>query len=281
MKNLHFVLDEKANVTLDAFLFEKSPEMKDSENRPAVLVCPGGGYFFCSDREADPVAMNYAAAGYNTFVLRYSVKEFGVFPRPIYDLCKAIKFIRDNAEEFGVIKNQIATIGFSAGGHLVLSQSCLWSDEKILAESGCTAEECRPDAVMAGYPVTSTAWAEKFNEIERILENVDEENKKYFNAYNHVTKDNPPTFLFHTFRDNVVPVEDSLVYAAALAKYDVPFELHVFPNGWHGMSVADRFVNATDASLKEWKKMSVAWLERIFLNPDEANAPVDRSRHKY
>ena len=102
------------NVYLMQYCYEDTPEIPYHKQRPAVLVCPGGGYLMCSAREADPVAMQYAAAGYNTFVLYYTIGEKAAFPRPLLDLCAAMKLIRENAAEWGVISDNIAVCGFWA-----------------------------------------------------------------------------------------------------------------------------------------------------------------------
>ena len=106
------ILNESTGAYVLRYTFEKSEEMQNVTKRPTVVICPGGGYVFCSAREADPVAFQYMAAGYNTFIVEYSTKEHAVFPNSLLDLCAAMKWIRENAEEFGVIEDQIAVLGF-------------------------------------------------------------------------------------------------------------------------------------------------------------------------
>lgn len=126
-----FYFSEDKTIRLDCYLYESYAAMPYRATRPAVLVCPGGAYNGCSPREADPIAFGYLAAGFHTFVLYYSLKEKADYPRPLTDLCKAMKLIRENADKWGVIKDQIAVCGFSAGGHLAASLGVHWNDYYI------------------------------------------------------------------------------------------------------------------------------------------------------
>ena len=132
-------LELKSNpgAALTAYLLDTSKEMPNMTDRPAVLVIPGGGYYMCSDREAEPIAMAFAVHGYNTFVLRYTVGEGKDFKMPLADAEEALTLIRERAEEWHVIKDKIAAIGFSAGAHLAAALSTLSST--------------RPNACMLGY----------------------------------------------------------------------------------------------------------------------------------
>ncbi len=265
------------NVYLLQYCFDKMEEIPYQKKRPAVVVCPGGGYMMCSRREADPVAMQYAAAGFNTFVLYYTIGEKAVFPRSLLDLCAAMKLIRENADEWGVIADRIAVCGFSAGGHLTASLGVYWNDPDIMAASGCENGENRPNALILGYPVISTSWIENAGQLARIVGDNDfDSTYKKLNLHMNVTADTPQTFLAHTVRDNAVPVEDSLKFASALIAAGVPCELHVFPNGVHGLSVSNAQVcpDGGDPHFAKWVSLSVDWLYRLFNNPDEANAPM-------
>lgn len=274
-------LSDDNSVYLNAYLFEQTEEMPYSKKRPAVVVCPGGGYWFCSSREADPVAFNFAAAGYNTFVLYYTIKEKAVFPASLLDLCKALKLIRQNADEWGVIADNIAVCGFSAGGHLAASLATYWANTRIMELSGCKNGENKPNAVILGYPVISTSWLENSEgDIARLVGDNDYDTVySALNLHKNVNKNNPPAFIFHTFRDNVVPVEDSLVFAKAMCDNDLPFELHIFPNGHHGLSLGTKQVGYLDADFAGWMPLCLKWLDRLFQNPDEAATPVNRAKY--
>lgn len=275
-----FIINEKSGAYLMRYTYEKSPAaMPNVVKRPAVVVCPGGGYVACSPREADPVAFQYMAQGYNTFVLYYSLNEHAVFPNSLLDLCAAMKLIRENAEEFGVISDQIAICGFSAGGHLAASLGVYWNDPEIMERSGCFHGENKPNALILAYPVISTSWLDTYDQLARIIGDNDwDTTYKKLNLHTAVTKDTPQSFLCHTVRDAGVPVEDSIKFASALIEAGVPCELHLFPNGGHGMSLATPqvCVDGGDKSFAQWVGLALGWLERLFQNPEEANAPLIR-----
>ena len=132
-------LNEERNVTLTAYIQDAGGEFDYVVKRPAILVIPGGGYQFCSAREADPVALAYMKAGYQAFVLRYSVAENGIWPNPLEDYEQAMDMIRSNAEKWMLYEDKVAVIGFSAGGHL--------------AAAAATMSKNRPNAAILGYAV--------------------------------------------------------------------------------------------------------------------------------
>lgn len=253
-------------VELRGYLFEESAELDEKwKKRPTVVVCPGGGYWICSYREADIVATQFLARGFNAFVFTYSLGEKAVFPRPLVELSVAMKDIRENASEWLIDPDKIAVCGFSAGGHLCASLGTLWNDAEIIEKSGCKNGENKPNALILGYPVISTSWIEKDNSLQRLIGDSDFElTKKKLNMQNNVGKQTPPSFIFHTYNDGCVPVEDSLVFAAALAENDIPFDLHIFTNGGHGMSVGNDTVGCNEPEYGKWVGMAGDWLWRTF-----------------
>lgn len=278
-----FYLSDDKTVRLDCYLYEIYEAMPYRATRPAVVVCPGGGYHSLSPREADPVALGYSAAGFNTFVLYYSIKGKAAYPNSLIDLCKAMKLIRENAENWGIIKDQIAVCGFSAGGHLAASLGVHWNDGYIKDKSGCYNGENKPNALILGYPVISTSYMENSSVcLDRLVgENDKDWVYKELNLQTCVNSNTPATFLFHTFRDQIVPVRDSLEFASALEKADIPFELHIYPNGPHGLSLStpDVCENGGDKDVASWFELSINWLKRLFYNSEEAKAPVLRAKY--
>jgi len=232
----------RPKVTLTGYIQDTSAEMPNVTVRPAVLVFPGGGYEFCSDREAEPVALAYAAEGYNAFVLRYSVGPDRPGDVAFADANEAMAHIRSNASEYNIDKNKIAVAGFSAGGHLAA-----W-----LSVSG----EIRPNAAILCYPVTLDDPVFGLGrEMPDICGGVDAKT--------------PETFIFSTADDRVVPVRHSLAYAAALDKAKIGFEAHVFANGEHGLSLAKPYTSSGRAGMasrgaSQWFALSVNWLNRVF-----------------
>ena len=282
-----YIINEKSGAYLDRICHTASPsEMPYLLKRPAVVVCPGGGYSGCSAREADPVAYRFLAEGFNTFVLYYSLNEHAVFPNSLLDLCAAMKLIRENAEEFGVIEDQIAVLGFSAGGHLAGSLGVHWNDSEIMERSGCFKGENKPNALMLIYPVISTSWMENGNALPRLMGNNDfETTYKKLNLQANVTKDTPPAFLCHTVRDGGVPCEDSIRFASAMIETGVPCELHLFPNGPHGMALGTPetaykdYETKGDVSFAQWPGLAIHWLKRLFSNPEEGYAPLEKAKY--
>lgn len=228
---------------LCAYLQQGSEEMPTASVRPAVLVLPGGGYVMCSDREAEPIALAYLAEGFNAFVLRYSVGPEATFAQALEDGEAALGCIRRNAEPFHIDPGKVAAAGFSAGGHLAAS----------LGTVGAT----RPDALVLGYAVTRENMGPPMGK------------QPIADACGHVDEKTPPSFLFATQGDSVVPVENSLRFAHALGESHVPFELHVFLTGDHGLSLAKPFTAGGRASLvdedaAQWLPMSVRFLYRLW-----------------
>lgn len=273
-----FRINDSDKYRFDVYIQEASREIELSQKRPFVLVCPGGGYCNTSDREADPIAFAYLADGFHTGVLRYSVGEDAAYPNPIVDLSVAIKIVRENADRWNVDPEKIAVCGFSAGGHLVAMQGVHWNDPIIMELSGCLNGENRPNALVLGYPVITSSGYQHRMTIKTLLQkyieqgDVEELNKMldFTSCEKHVGAHTPPTFLFHTCLDSVVPVMNSVVFAESLAKNKIDFELHIFEQGDHGLALAN---HATDHRRGEfdssdpataWIKMSCRWLWNHF-----------------
>lgn len=257
---------EKPHITLTAYISEKSPEFRNFKKK-AVLVLPGGGYQMTSDREAEPVAMAFYAAGMNAFVLRYSVKEEAVKYAPLLDAATAMKYIRDHAENWNIDKDKIVVCGFSAGGHLAASLGTLWKLDLVSAALGCESSYVRPDGMILAYAVIS----EKIHKgkINELLSNKNptKEEMDIFSIEKQVDSDTCPAFIWQTADDSVVPVGNALCMCEALAAHKIPFELHVFPYGEHGLSLANLEVAPKDSMLMpyvaRWIDMAVKWIDEI------------------
>lgn len=228
---------------LTCYLQDKSKDMPNADIRPAALIFPGGGYQYCSDREAEPVALAYLAEGYNAFVLRYTTGMDCPLDKALQDAQAALAYLRQNADELRIDPHMIAAVGFSAGGHLA-------------AALGTQSEE-KPDALVLGYAVTLGAtWAPMGKISEPDLGSL-------------VTDTTPPAFIFATQGDSLVPVKNSLVFADALADHDIPFALHIFPIGEHGLSLARPCTSRGDQTkvnedVARWLPMSIKFLQDIW-----------------
>lgn len=246
MKTGIIILKEEANVTLTYYLNDESPELSNAVTRPAMLVLPGGAYRMCSDREAEPIALAYLAEGFQTFVLRYTVGNSGEFETVLKDAEAAMEMIYQHAEEWKVDCKRIAAIGFSAGGHLAA----------MLGTTGMI----KPGALVLGYPCIQEIADSAGGILPFPIPNAAEQ----------VSKNTPPTFMFAASDDQIVPV-DSLPFANALHQAQVPFELHIFQKGGHGLSLAKRHtangkMDMVEPRVARWFAMSVEWLNDIFDN---------------
>ncbi|MCL2771807.1 MAG: alpha/beta hydrolase [Oscillospiraceae bacterium] len=261
---------DRPHITLTTYVSENSPELRNLKKK-AVLVLPGGGYYITSDREAEPVAKAFFAAGMNAFILRYSVKEEAVGYTPLLDAATAMKYIRDHAGEWNIDKDKIVVCGFSAGGHLAATIGTLWKLDVISKTLGCENSYIRPNGMILGYPVITSG--EKGHR-GSILKLADAENRPAtheeldrFSLEKHVDSDTCPAFVWHTSEDSGVPVENSLYMCEALAAHKIPFELHVFPYGEHGLSLANEEVapneNMVMPYVARWIDMAIKWIDEI------------------
>lgn len=265
-------LREDGSAYMTAYIQEVSPEILTSNRRPAVVVCPGGGYEFCSDREAEPVALAYLAKGFQTFVVRYSIAEHSAYPNALVDLSEAMKLIRERAEAWHIIPDQIAVCGFSAGGHLCSALGTLWNDPEIAEKSNCRAGENQPNAMVLVYPVITMKEYTHGGSREALLRTHPAEERnaliQKLSTECHVGPHTPPAFICHTFMDDCVPVENSLLFAKAMAAQNRVFEMHIYSKGHHGMSLSDQSVfcdmSLLDEDFSAWFQMSVDWLYRLF-----------------
>jgi acetyl esterase/lipase len=239
----------------------------DLERRfPAMLICPGGGYAFVSDREGEPIALDYLGAGFNAFVLTYSVAP-AHYPSALLQAAAAVDYIRKNAAKYHVDPDKIAVSGFSAGGHLAGSIACFWS-EKFLAETlKTTSENLKPNAAVLSYAVITSGDKAHRGSFDNLCCD-DKALIQKMSLETAVTKDTPPTFLWHTATDTCVPVENSLMMASALREKQIPFELHIFAEGCHGLATCDyqsagpNLQHMINPEAAKWFDLSVSFLKK-------------------
>ena len=213
---------------------------EDAGERPCMLVVPGGGYCYVSPREGELIARKFYGFGFNAFVLTYTVNALMNCPlekQPMKDLARAVRLIRKRAAEFRIRKDKVVICGFSAGGHLCASLCVHW---KELQDERFGGESARPDAAILSYPVITSGPFAHRGSIECLAgKDADAETLEYWSLEKQVTEDTPPCFLWHTATDGSVPVENSEMFAAALRAHNVPYAMHVFSAGHHGLSLAD------------------------------------------
>lgn len=262
-------LDEKdENVYLELYL----PDDIYGRKKDSILVIPGGGYScVCSDREGEPVALAFAAKGFNAFVLHYSVGKKALFPRPLIEASMAVKYIKDNAEKHCGDPERVFVTGFSAGGHLCASIGTLWHLKEIYDCVNMPYGYNKPKAVLPIYPVISGLVKDthmpSFYNILGTENPTDEELAKY-SLEKCVSEKTVPMFLVHTFTDQLVSVRNSLVMAQALTENGIFYELHIYPEGRHGVALANDITSCGEADMEipymaNWTEDAVRWIKNI------------------
>lgn len=239
----HLVPPAGAAAQLEMLLPEKLPVPNKKRLCPAVLILPGGGYAYVSPREAEPVALHFLTRGYAAFVLRYSCDPCP-YPVSLREAALAMKYIRQHAQSYQIHPNMVAAIGFSAGGHLCGTLGTRFDGEEV-SDLGA-ASEIRPDALGLCYPVT-VSWGRTHEGSFQNLTQGNQALREQLSLEKMVRSDMPPSFIWHTRQDTSVPCRNSLILATAMEEQGVPFALHIYHRGGHGLSVADEVVYPAEA----------------------------------
>ncbi len=260
------------NANLKTYIIDSSEQMKYNK-RPLVLICPGGGYGFVSDREAEVMALQFTALGYHAAVLTYSTYPVR-YPAQILEVAQAWKLIRENAEEWNVLSDKTVILGCSAGGHLAASYSLFCGEDFVTKSVGLVADELRPAGMILCYPVITSGEFSHRDSFATLLGGdyeslVGTELLEKVSLEKQVTEKAPPAFIWHTYTDNVVPVENSLLLASALRKHNVNCELHIFPDGGHGLGLANELSQDSNGwgvqeECKIWIRLAEVWLKNKF-----------------
>ena len=254
------------------------------EKRPMVIICPGGGYDHTSDREAEPLALTFCAIGLNAAVLRYSVGP-SEFPIALSELAYAVSLVRKNADAWHIDKDRILVQGSSAGGHLAACLGCFWNKSflsKLISENTgeeISAEDIKPNGMILNYPVISSGTfghtrsrdkiagslktADAFSDVKGIPI------EEFLSLEKQVSESVPPCFIWATFEDRTVPVENSLLMASALRKAGVSTELHIYAHGCHGLGLgtcltAGNLGKEIYPEVNTWVNLVKNWLEGNF-----------------
>lgn len=244
---------------------ERSPWL--NKKKPVMLVIPGGSYMYCSDREGLPVAFKFLAKGYQTFVLNYHVKDQSDYPTPFFDLAKAIKHIKDHAEEYGIDANEISILGFSAGGHLAGTYAALIDNEDFQKDMKLSKEDLQIKNLILGYPalhlkpiVEGVHQFKQLSKVGELFKTYKEIKDGYFMAH----KDMPRTFVFHSIDDDVVPVSLSIDYVNRLLSLGVEVEFYMPSLGGHGFATGDDLSNygrGINPRVSIWTELVDAWIK--------------------
>ena len=235
--------------------------------RRPILIIPGGSYAtVCSDREGEPIAFAFLARGFAPFVLHYSVGGVRPYPAQLREVAEAMERIASRTESDQLLSGTFV-VGFSAGGHLAATAGTMWHRSEVA--SGVSAGVNRPLGVMLIYPVVSFRYGNAHS-LENLLckKDASEEEKAYVSADLSVDGRSSPAFLLHTAEDRVVDVGNSLDLARAYHEAGVPFELHVFPKGPHGVALANAITEVGNPAFRRpemegWVDMAVTWAENV------------------
>lgn len=255
------------NAKLCTYILDESKELKINTH-PLILMCPGGGYEFTSDREAEPLALRFLAMGYHVAVLRYSCAP-AVYPTALLEIAAAMKLIHDYSQEWRVNTDKIIVQGCSAGGHLAASLGMFWHEPWLAQKLGVSSKVLKPAAMMLCYPVITSGEFAHRGSFEALLKG--QYNKEMLDRVSlekQVSQHTPPAFIWHTYTDDSVPVENSLLLIGAMKKYNIPVEFHMYPVGVHGLSTCDeQSVNAMGIGIQQecqsWLPLVKTWLSDV------------------
>lgn len=256
--------DENHKTVLKIVVPNTEPEVVAyTPKRPTVLVLPGGGYAYTSEREADPIAFKYLSYGFNVAVLYYSCAP-AVYPVALIEALQSIKHIRENAEKYNADPDAIYVCGFSAGGHLAASCGTHWhrAESRKYFEN---VNDVKPNGLVLAYPVITSGECAHRGSFDNLLgeKKDDKEMLEYLSLEKQVDKNTPETFVWTTFEDSAVPCENSIFFALAFKKHSVPVEMHMFRDGEHGLATADNVTKNEYSSqrIRSWLDMSAQWIK--------------------
>lgn len=269
---------DKSSVFLQTYIIEKKA-FNLERKRPLVIVIPGGGYEHFGQREGEPVAIRMNALGFHAAILKYSLAPMK-FPDALCDLANAVALIRQNAEKWSVDSSKIIVCGFSAGGHLAASLGAFWNSSFLKDYVNHSSDEIRPNYLCLCYPVITSNekyWHEGsiMNVIgsispiaaEKICKSLGQKNMlSVVSLEKNVTRDFPPTFIWHTLHDEAVPAKNTLLLADALYEKGIDCEYHLFNRGKHALALANEESSQADGSNIEkecavWPELFINWLK--------------------
>lgn len=238
----------------------------DKKLHPALIIFPGGGYERLADHEGEPVAKWLNSLGINAFVLQYRLGPEYQYPCQLNDAQRAIRYVRYNAEKFNIDPEKIGVLGFSAGGHLAALTS-VYFDEGMEKDPSDEIDKvsCRPNMSVLCYPVINLQeYGHKGSKENLIGKDASEDLAEKLSCEKQVKDNTPPAFIWTTAEDMTVPMENSLLYAKALKDKEIPFDLHVFPRGRHGLGLADEV-----PYVKIWAQLCAYWFKEMRFVPTE------------
>ena len=260
---------KNSEAIISAYIPENSEEININKKRETIIICPGGGYEFTSDREAEPIALKFVAQGFNAVVIRYIIAPVR-YPTALLELAETVRYVREKEKEWNVDTEKVIVCGFSAGGHLAGSLGVLWNNEIIEKYLDIKNEEVKPNAMILCYPVISSGeFAHKGSFDSLLGEKEAEISRENLSLEKLVSIETPKTFLWHTFDDGTVPVQNSLLFSNALASNKVQFELHIYPSGVHGLGLCEEITAMNGRSehinshIASWFNLACEWIKTL------------------
>ena len=250
-----YLKDVNKKIRSEAYLVSYCPdnyvEYNSNRLRKCIIILPGGGYEYTSEREAEPIAFKFLSEDIAVFVLRYSVNGFS-YPAPIDEVFASVLYIRNNFNTYHINPNCISLIGFSAGGHLAASTAMLHEDSYFSDLFACCQSDLKINGLLLAYPVITmgdrTHYGTSFQRCHDDPVMIEK-----MSVEKHITPNYPPTFIWLTAEDSLVPAYNSLSLAQALVDNNVTVELHMYPKGHHGLATADSITNDKDhVDVKNW-----------------------------
>ncbi|MFT3985706.1 MAG: alpha/beta hydrolase [Lachnospiraceae bacterium] len=286
MRIRKYVLNEKYHTDITAYLQDNYRVDSKEMQYPAVLICPGGAFFSLSEREGAPVAAAFLNRGFQAFVLHYTIgncnhKITNILEDALTDCAMAVHTIKEHAKEFHIDSERILMLGFSAGAYLTAMYGNRWKEAWLTEKVGVQPKELKIRTAALCYPLCDYEMMSHYEnqcskETHELLLKANlclcgeqfppMETRRKYSPLRYVCEDTVPTFLWHTSDDHVVPAENSLSYARQLSKFQIPYELHIFEHGVHGMSLALPHTAAVEEEINDhcaaWFGLLMKWLEK-------------------
>ncbi len=278
-EEIRLAIDEETEeAVLTTYLLSQYADVR-MEPAPLIIICPGGGYEFLSNREAEQFAIQWNSRGCHAAVLRYSVAP-ETFPTALLQLALAVLLVRENSADWGVNPRQIFVEGSSAGGHLAACYGVFWNKPYLLDALGVElrqAGQLRPAGLILNYPVISSGVYAHEGSFQNLMGEAasDAKRREELSIEKQVNRDMPPTFIWHGGEDVSVPPENSLLLAMACRQKGIPVELHLYMKGGHGLALANELTQAPDGfgiepSCESWMELAYIWMMEVAMQ-DEAD----------
>lgn len=276
------------------YLQEPNKEIDINRKFPVLIIVPGGAYMWTSWREEEPIALEFLSKGFSCVVAEYategldfykenqdySKEPVSAFPNPLVDLSKIIAYVKEHAEEWSLDSESINVIGFSAGGNLTAQLGVYWNTDWLENLVNKSRKSYQPNSICLAYGAphmakevekdhykqTKSFGGHKLIDYATLGTDQSLERIQMVNMIDKVTKDVPPTFIWHTMEDPYVPVASALRFASQLEEEMVPFELHIFQKGKHGLALADLRTDSkkdrsqSNKQASSWKRLYLGWL---------------------